>query len=53
MTTIDFITALFCQVDDCLSGLPKHPDARLCPSDAALNHTDIGSIPLERRASIP
>ena len=24
-TTIEFITALFCQVDDQLSGLPKHP----------------------------
>src|SRR5437870_11800389 len=32
-TTIDFITALFCQVDDHLSGLPKHPDARLWPSE--------------------
>jgi hypothetical protein len=32
MTTIDFITALFCQVDEHLSGLPKHPDARLWPS---------------------
>jgi hypothetical protein len=33
MTTIDFITALFCQVDDHLSGLPKHPAARLWPSE--------------------
>ena len=33
MTTIDFITALFCQVDDCLAGLPKPPDARLWPSE--------------------
>jgi hypothetical protein len=33
MTTIDFITALFCQVDDHLSGLPKHPEARLWPSE--------------------
>src|SRR2546427_10974116 len=32
-TTIDFITALFCQVDDHLSGLPKHPEARLWPSE--------------------
>src|SRR5882672_12284360 len=32
-TTIDFITALFCQVDDHLAGLPKHPDARLWPSE--------------------
>src|SRR5947208_16097569 len=34
LTTIDFITALFCQVDDHLSGLPKHPAARLWPSEA-------------------
>ena len=27
--TIDFITALFCQVDDHLAGLPKHPEAHL------------------------
>src|SRR5713226_5976244 len=33
MITIDFITALFCQVDDHLSGLPKHPDAHLWPSE--------------------
>src|SRR5256712_7444587 len=33
MTTIDFITALFWQVDDHLAGLPKHPDARLWPSE--------------------
>src|SRR5882672_12682968 len=32
-TTIDCITALFCEVDDHLAGLPKHPDARLWPSE--------------------
>ena len=32
-TTIDFITALFCQVDDQLSSLPKHPEAHLWPSE--------------------
>ena len=32
-TTIEFITALFCQVDDRLSGLPKHPEAHLWPSE--------------------
>jgi len=32
-TTIEFITALFCQVDNQLSGLPKHPEARLWPSE--------------------
>src|SRR4029450_6412220 len=32
-TTIEFITALFCQVDDYLAGLPKHPEAHLWPSE--------------------
>src|SRR3989454_7574828 len=31
-TTIECITALFCQVDDHLVGLPKHPEAHLWPS---------------------
>ena len=33
MTTSDFITALFCQVDDHLSGLPTHPEAHLWPTE--------------------
>jgi hypothetical protein len=33
MTTLDFITALFCQVDDHLPGIPKHPHANLWPSE--------------------
>src|SRR3989454_9424571 len=32
-TTIEFITALFCQVDAHLPGLPKHPEAHLWPSE--------------------
>ena len=32
-TIIEFITALFCQVDDQLSGLSKHPEAHLWPSE--------------------
>src|SRR6266516_7823853 len=32
MTTFEFITALFCQVDDQLPGIPKHPHATLWPS---------------------
>src|SRR5215212_1646949 len=32
-TTIEFITAFFCQVDDQLAGLPKHPEAHLWPSE--------------------
>ncbi len=33
MTTFEFITALFCQVDDHLPGIPKHPHATLWPSE--------------------
>jgi hypothetical protein len=33
MTTVDFITELFCQVDDRLKGAPKHPQAGLWPSE--------------------
>src|SRR6266704_1780739 len=33
MTTLEFITALFCQVDDHLPGIPKHPHATLWPSE--------------------
>jgi hypothetical protein len=33
MTTLDFITALFCQVDDHLPGIPKPPHANLWPSE--------------------
>jgi hypothetical protein len=33
MPTVDFITALFCRVDDVLRGVPKHPQARLYPSE--------------------
>src|SRR6266436_3232698 len=32
-TTIEFITALFRQVDDQLAGLPKHPEAHLWPRE--------------------
>jgi len=33
MTTMDVIIALFCQVDDHMQGLPKHPQATLWPSE--------------------
>ena len=33
MTTIDFITELFCRVDDQMSTVAKHPQARLWPSE--------------------
>jgi hypothetical protein len=33
MSTVDFITALFYEVDEQLRALPKHPEARLWPSE--------------------
>jgi hypothetical protein len=33
MTTTDFITALFYEVDEQMRAMPKHPDARLWPSE--------------------
>src|SRR5215468_6281157 len=33
MTTIDFITALFYEVDEQLGAIPKHPEAHLWPSE--------------------
>lgn len=33
MTTVDFITELFCQVDDQIGYLPKHRQAHLYPSE--------------------
>ena len=32
-TTIEFMTALFCQVDEQLGAIPKHPEAHLWPSE--------------------
>lgn len=33
MTTLDFITELFCRVDDQMKNIPKHPQASLWPSE--------------------
>jgi hypothetical protein len=33
MTTVEFITALFSQIDNHLYDLPKHPQAALWPSE--------------------
>lgn len=33
MTTVDFITALFCRVDDALQDVRTHPQAKLCASE--------------------
>ena len=55
LTTIEFITALFCQVDDHLSDIPKHPEAHLWPSEVVtlgLLHAlkGVGNRPFYRRA---
>ena len=33
MTTMELITALFCEVDEQMHAIPKHPEARLWPSE--------------------
>src|SRR2546422_7790665 len=33
MITVEFITALFYEVDEQLRAIPKHPEARLWPSE--------------------
>jgi hypothetical protein len=33
MTTVEFITALFYEVDEQMGSLPKHPEAYLWPSE--------------------
>jgi hypothetical protein len=33
MSTVEFITALFFEVDEQLRALPKHPEAHLWPSE--------------------
>src|SRR3989442_12435172 len=33
MTTVDMITALFCEVDEQMGAIPKHPEAHLWPSE--------------------
>jgi hypothetical protein len=33
MTTVDFITALLCRIDDQMQAVPKHPQAHLYPSE--------------------
>jgi hypothetical protein len=33
MITVEFITALFYEVDEQMRGLPKHPEAHLWPSE--------------------
>ncbi len=33
MTTVDFITELFCRIDEEMCGVPKHPQGHLYPSE--------------------
>lgn len=33
MSTEDFVTALFCQIDDQMADVAKHPQASLYPSE--------------------
>ena len=33
MTTVDLITALFYEIDEQMHTIPKHPEARLWPSE--------------------
>jgi hypothetical protein len=33
VTTVDFVISLFCLVDDCLGPRPRHPQAKLWPSE--------------------
>jgi len=47
MTTIDFITALFYQVDEQMHALPKHPEAHLWPSEVVT----LGLVELSRRVT--
>jgi hypothetical protein len=35
-TTVEFITALFYEVDEQLHAIPKHPEAHLWPSTTSL-----------------
>ena len=46
-TTLEFITALFCQVDDHLPAIPKHPEAHLWPSEVVT----LGLVELSQRVT--
>src|SRR5712691_8659670 len=47
MTTVDFITALFYEVDEQMGAIPKHPEARLWPSEVVT----LGLVELSRRVT--
>ena len=46
MTIQDFITELFCKVDDQMADVPKHSQALLWPSETVT----IGSAPCHQRS---
>src|SRR5947209_12393927 len=53
MSTVEFITALFSEVDEQMRAIPKHPEARLWPSEVVtlgLLHalTGVGNRPFYR-----
>jgi hypothetical protein len=56
MTTLDCITAIFCQADDHLSDIPKYPYATLWPSEVvalSLLHALKGGTPRQHILGLP
>jgi len=47
MITVEFITALFSEVDEQLRTIPKHPEAHLWPSEVVT----LGLVELSRRVT--
>ena len=49
MTTVEFITALFYHVDEPMRAMPKHPEARLWPSEVVT----LGLLRSKASATVP
>jgi hypothetical protein len=49
MITVEFITALFYEVDEQLRAIPKHPEAHLWPSEVVT----LGPIARDQRRGQP
>src|SRR5215831_6242224 len=47
MITLDFITALFYEIDEQMGTIPKHPEAHLWPSEVVT----VGLVELSRRVT--
>jgi hypothetical protein len=47
MMTVEFITALFYEVDEQMHAIPKHPEAHLWPSEVVT----LGRVELSRRVT--